>query len=125
MGGERGSTTRMRLNGEICCACKVGLPRPHTPGERYCARCKPPLQVVYVAFEKKVSWHLVISDSNSHRRLCTLVFADDDKIVELVKRSGGLTNLESKQTLERGINSGRGGVFLKLTPDQYAKLKRG
>jgi hypothetical protein len=113
----------MRLNGEICCACKVGLPRPHTPGEHYCDRCRPPLRVVYVALEKRVSWHLVISDSNSQRRLCTLVFADDDKIVELVKRGGGLTNLESKQALERGLDSGRGGVFLKLTPEQYAKLQ--
>jgi hypothetical protein len=50
------------------------------------------------------------------------VFADDDKIAELVKRSGGLTNLESKQALERGIGNGRGGVFPKVTPDQYAKL---
>jgi hypothetical protein len=80
---------------------------------------------VYVAFEKKVSWHLVISDSNSHRRLGTLVFGDDDKIVELVRRSGGLTNLESKQALERGIDSGKGGVFLKVTPEQYAKLLKG
>ena len=124
MGGERGSTTRMRLNGEICCACKVSLPSPHTPGEHYCDCCRPPLQVVYVAFEKKVSWHLVISDSNSHRRLCTLVFADDDKIVELVERSGGLTNLESKQALARGIDGGKGGVFLRVTPEQYEKLKR-
>ena len=90
---------------------KFGLPRPHTPGEPYCDRCRPPLQVVYVAIEKKVSWHLVISDSNSRRRLCTLVFADDDKIGELVKRSGGLTNLESKQALEHGIDSGRGECF--------------
>lgn len=110
----------MRLNGEICCTCKVGLPYPHTPGERYCERCRPPLKVVYVAFEKKVFWHLVISDSNSQQRICTLVFADDDKIVELVRRSGGLTNLESKQALERGIDNGKGGVFLKVTPEQYA-----
>jgi hypothetical protein len=52
------------------------------------------------------------------------VFSDDGKIVELVKRSGGLTNLESKQALERGIDSGRGGVFLKVTPEQYTKLQQ-
>ena len=68
--------------------------------------------------------HLVISDSNSQRRLCTLVFADDDKIVELAERSGGLTNLESKQALERGIDTGKGGVFLKVTPEQYTKLQQ-
>jgi hypothetical protein len=124
MGGERGSTTRMRLNGEICCACKNLLPKPHTPGERYCDRCRPPLKVVYVSFEKKASWHLVFSDSNSQQRLCTLVFADDDKIVELAKRSGALTNLEAKQALEQGIYKGKGGMFLKLTPEQYAKLKK-
>jgi hypothetical protein len=124
MGGERGSTTRMRLKGEICCACKAWLPPPHTPGERYCVRCKPPLKAIYVAFEKKVSWHLVISDSQSQRQLCTLVFADDGKIVELVKRGGGLTNLESKQALERAIENGKGGVFLKLTPEQYDNLRK-
>ena len=104
----------MRLSGEICCACKVGLPPPHTPGERYCDRCRPPLKVVYVAFEKKVSWHLVFSDSNSQQHLCTLVFADDDKIVELAKRSGALRDLAARQALERGIDSGKGGLFLKL-----------
>lgn len=75
-----------------------------------------------MVFEKRVSWHLVISDSNSYRRLCTLVFAGDDKIVELVKRSGGLTNLESKQALERGIDrqgwsvsEGHTGAICKAT----------
>jgi hypothetical protein len=114
----------MRLSGEICCACKIGLPPPHTPGERYCDRCRPPLQVVYVSFEKNVSWHLVFFDSNSKQRLCTLVFAGDDKIVELAKRSGALKDLAAKRALEQGINGGRGGLFLKLTPDQYIKLKR-
>jgi len=52
------------------------------------------------------------------------VFADDDKIVELAERSGGLTNLESKQALERGIDTGKGGVFLKVTPEQYTKLQQ-
>src|ERR1017187_2302040 len=43
MDGERASTTRMRLAGKICCACKVSLPpEPNQkPGERCCARCAP------------------------------------------------------------------------------------
>lgn len=124
MGGERASTTRMRLSGEICCACKVRLPRPHTPGEQYCDGCKPPLKVVCVRFEKKVSWHLVFFDNTTQQQLCALVFADDGKIVELAKRSGALTNLEAKQALEHGIHTGSGAVILKLTPEQYAKLQR-
>jgi hypothetical protein len=32
-------------------------------------------------------------------------------------------NLESCQSLDTGISNGRGGVTLKLTPGQYAKLR--
>jgi hypothetical protein len=32
--------------------------------------------------------------------------------------------LEARLMLEQGIETGRGGVFLKLTPEQYARLKR-
>jgi hypothetical protein len=31
---------------------------------------------------------------------------------------------ESRQMLEHAIEVGRGGVYLKLTPDQYARLRR-
>jgi hypothetical protein len=37
-------------------------------------------------------------------------------------RGGGLGNLESKQMLDQTIEMGRGGVFLSLTPEQYAEL---
>jgi hypothetical protein len=126
MGGERGSTTRQRLSGEICCACKNLLPAPHTPGERYCERCRPPLKVVYVSFEQKAAgWHLVLFDSTTQQRLCTHVFQDEGKLYELAKRGRALTNLEAKQSIERAISQGKGGVFLRLPPEQYAKLKRG
>jgi hypothetical protein len=43
--------------------------------------------------------------------------------VELAKRSGALKDLAAKQALEKGIDMGKGGLFLKLTPEQYTKLK--
>ena len=43
-----------------------------------------------------------------------------DKVVELVERGGGLSNLESRQALDQAIETGRGGVFLSLTEAQYA-----
>jgi hypothetical protein len=125
MGGERGSTTRMRLNGEICCACKVGLPGPHTPGERYCDRCRPPLKIVYMAFERKEGSRVVFFDSCTQQRLRVLNFQDDSKLIELAKRCGALTNLEAKQLIENAVSNGKGGVFLKLSPEQYDKLRRG
>ena len=52
-----------------------------------------------------------------------LSFADVEKVRELVKRGGGMMDLESASALEHGIEIGRGGVWLSLTPEQYAKLK--
>jgi hypothetical protein len=108
--------------GDFCCACKNFLPPPHTRGERYCDKCKPPLKHVYAAFERKKAWQVVFYDSATKQLLRTVTFQDEQKLLELAKRGGGLTNLESKQMIEDGIDNGKGGVFLKLSHDQYLKL---
>jgi len=51
-----------------------------------------------------------------------LTFRDPAKIIELVERCGGFKNLEERQALDHGIEIGRGGVWLNLTAEQYAKL---
>jgi hypothetical protein len=51
-------------------------------------------------------------------------FADPEKIRELARRGEAWGNLESKQALEAAIESGRGRIYLRLTPEQYAKLRR-
>jgi hypothetical protein len=51
-----------------------------------------------------------------------LHFASSDKVIELVQRGGGLTDQESRLMLNQPIVTGRGGVFLNLTAEQYAKL---
>jgi hypothetical protein len=124
MGGERGTTTSKRLAGEICCAWKNLLPPPYTRGERYCDSCKPPVKHVYASFEQKKAWQVVFYDSETQQRLCTVTFQEGEKLLELAKRGGALSNLESKQMIENAISNGKGGVFLKLSPEQYIKLKR-
>ena len=52
-----------------------------------------------------------------------LHFTSSDKIIELVERAGGFKDQESRLMLNQGISMGRGGVFLSLTEEQYAKLK--
>ena len=54
----------------------------------------------------------------------TLTIRDPAKVIELARRGGCAMNLEGRQALELGIANGRGGVTLKLTPAQYAKLIR-
>ena len=47
----------------------------------------------------------------------------EEKVREIARRGGCTMNLESLQALEHGIEKGRGGVWLELTEEQYAKLK--
>lgn len=123
MGGERASTTRQREAGKICCSCSSPLPAPHTHRETYCARCKPPAKVVYASFEtKQNAWDVVMFDSGTQRLIRRLRFQDSEKIWEMARRGKALGNLEAKQALEHGISNGKGGLFLKLTAEQYAEL---
>jgi hypothetical protein len=46
------------------------------------------------------------------------------EIKELAKRGGASMILEDKQAIDHGIEIGRGSVWLNLTPEQYAKLKK-
>ena len=126
MGGERQSTTRQRLAGEICCACKVRL-KPDTSqktGERYCDRCAPKHRV-YMHFMLNQGWMCQFLESDLKTPLPRkFTFATPDKILQLVERAGGLKDLADRQAIEHGIEIGRGGVYLTLTREQYAKLKR-
>jgi hypothetical protein len=51
-------------------------------------------------------------------------FQHADKPRELARRGEALGTLEQKQALEDAIEMGRGGLYLRLTPAQYAKLRR-
>jgi hypothetical protein len=52
-----------------------------------------------------------------------LTFSSADKVRELAERGDGLPNLEAKQALELGISAGRGGTYLRLSPEQISKLR--
>jgi hypothetical protein len=52
-----------------------------------------------------------------------LTFSSPDKILQLAEHAGALKDLAARQAIEHGIEMGRGGVYLTLTPGQYAKLK--
>ena len=53
-----------------------------------------------------------------------LTFADAEKIRELARRGEAWGDSESRQMLEHAIETGRGGVYLRLTPEQYRALRR-
>jgi hypothetical protein len=53
-----------------------------------------------------------------------LTFADPEKIRVLARRGDALDTSEAKQMLEYAIDVGRGGIYLRLTPEQFTKLRR-
>jgi hypothetical protein len=54
----------------------------------------------------------------------TLTFKDEGKIRELARRGEAWQTSEDRQMLDYAIAKGEGGVYLRLTPDQYARLRR-
>ena len=80
---------------------------------------------VYVSFQDRHGWQCQFLEADLQTPLPKrLHFASSDKLVELVERGGGITDQESRLMLEQGISMGRGGVFLRLTEEQYATLRK-
>jgi hypothetical protein len=52
------------------------------------------------------------------------VLSSPEKIIELARRGGSDMKLEDIQAIEYGITTGRGSIWLNLTPEQYRRLKR-
>ena len=90
------------------------------------SRYERPSHCVYMTFMLgHGSWFCQFLEADAETPLPRkLNFADPEKIRELARRGEAWGNLESKQALEHGIETGRGGVWLNLTLEQYARLKR-
>jgi hypothetical protein len=89
------------------------------------ARQKLPLRRVYMSFMLSGGWYCQFLESDLKTPLPRkLNFATEDKVTELVRRCGGLGNLEAKKALERALAMGRGGLYLNLTAEQHDKLKK-
>ena len=61
---------------------------------------------------------------NGKAWVCKLTFATADKLLEMYERWGEARLLEDRSALEYAINMGRGSLWLILSSEQYAKLKK-
>ena len=50
-------------------------------------------------------------------------FTEPDKIREMARRGEAWGTSEARQMLELAIEQGRAGIYLRLTPDQYAEAE--
>jgi hypothetical protein len=80
---------------------------------------------VYVEFSFRQGWFCQFWEED--RKTCLprkVMLADDRKLLELVKRGGFTLNISGRQAIEEAIRKKRGGVWLDLTAEQYAKLRQ-
>ena len=79
---------------------------------------------VYMYFQDRNGWQCQFLEKDLKTSLPRkLHFTSAEKVIELVERGGGITDQECRLMLDQAIVKGRGGVFLNLTAEQYAKLR--
>ena len=80
---------------------------------------------VYMSFMSREAWFCHFLEEDLKTPLPRkLAFADADRIFELARRGGAKLDLEAQQAIHHALETGRGGIWLNLTDDQYRKLKR-
>jgi hypothetical protein len=76
-------------------------------------------------FFKRGGWEIQFLEPNLKTPLPRkLTFADPEKIRELARRGEAWGTSEAKQMLEHAIETGRGGIYLRLSSAQYARVKQ-
>jgi hypothetical protein len=89
------------------------------------SRYDRPSHQVYMYFFKRGRWEVQFLEVDLKTSLPRrLTFTDPEKLRGLARRGGAWRDSESRQMLEHAIETGRGGIYLRLTPDQYARLRR-
>ena len=89
------------------------------------SRYDRPSHRVYCYFFKRDGWQVQFLEADLKTPLPRkLTFTEPEKIRELARRGGAWRDSESRQMLEHAIENGRGGIYLRLTPEQYARLRR-
>jgi len=89
------------------------------------SRYDRPSHRVYMYFFKRGGWEVQFLEADLKTPLPRkLTFYDPEKIRELARRGGAWRDSESRQMLDHAIENGRGGIYLRLTPEQYRLLRR-
>ena len=107
--------------GRICSSCRTPLPQPHKPGSKQCEQCVGKY-LVYLEFFRCFEWHCRFWEAGRRRLPRRLTFRDSAKIYEMALRGNARSDKAAREALDLAIEIGRGGVWLRLTDDQYRAL---
>ena len=89
------------------------------------SRYDRPSHRVFMTFFYRGGWQVSFLEADAKTPLPrSFTFKDPEKIRELARRGEASGDSESRQMMEHAIENGRGGCYLRLTPERYAKLRR-
>lgn len=93
--------------------------------DRTMSRYDRPSHRVFMTFFYRAGWQVQFVEADLKTPLPRqFTFTDPEKIRELARRGEAWGDSESRQMMEHAIETGRGGCYLRLTPEQYRKLRR-
>ena len=107
--------------GRICRSCKSLLPKPHEPGSKLCEFCTDK-HFVYMYFRESHGWNCSFRTEARKKLPREFTFRAPETIRELAKRGNGLIDKWDREGFELALEIGKGGVWLKLSDDQYRAL---
>lgn len=107
--------------GRICSSCKLALPEPQTPGLKRCESCANK-HLVYMYFRRRCGWHCAFRTETRKKLPREFTFNTSSTVRELARRGNGLIDRWDRDGFELDIEFGKGGVWLRLTDDQYRTL---
>ena len=113
------------MAGKICAICSAPMDLGMWPGgERRCDKCSGTHRI-YLSFHNRgAGWVCTFLEPDAKTPVGRMrEFGSPDKIRDMIARTPTKQDQAAKQSLEYAIETGRGGVFLDLTAEQYRKLK--
>ena len=107
--------------GRICRSCKSPLPMPHKPGAKLCGFCAG-RHFVYMYFRDFYGWRCSFRTESGGKLPREFTFRAAETVRELAKRGYGLIDNWDRDGFELALQIGKGGVWLRLSDDQYRAL---
>lgn len=112
---------RKMREGKICSSCKSVLPPPHIRGLKRCEFCQDK-HLVYMHFRRCFGWRCRFRTEAKKRLPRELTFRSAETLRGLALRGNCVTDKWDLEGFELGLEVGRGGIWLRLSDEQYRAL---
>lgn len=112
---------RQMRAGRICRSCKKPLPLPHSHGLKLCNFCRD-RHLVFMYFRESYGWRCAFRTEARKKLPREFTFRSAATVRELARRGNGLIDRWDRDGFEVALELGKGGIWLRLSNDQFRSL---